>query len=376
MFQQAPRQLTTATAIGDELIPPNQQLHRPQAFANFTTEQLEFLSPSISGFARDPESRHRIAGLETIAACCDEYSNRARALRELVLQRSPKSGKTSSAKPAVDPIPGDASRVAALLDSIADPNRRRPAISCLASALYMRDRRIGVLGCILDLVAAHPTVEFAWLTARESDFQFTATERWSEACRHARDGLQRRLQACNAVGTPGLLAAYLHGFFDPTTGKFGLKYRGIVAGEKLNRIRKSLQPNPKLAQPRPTILAVHPIRDLPQQILRMMPNSLTEVAATAAGMVANATRMREPYHSLYLMWLAQHSLADLLVIDGAYYCNGRLVMSAPAVNKSRNRGRVQSDEPRHLPESGPSRREPSPATHKHRQAAADHFPGL
>ena len=57
----------------------------------------------------------------------------------------------------------------------------------------------------------------------------------------------------------------------------------------------------------------------------MMPSYLRErVAAPGNGPTVN--RMREPYHSMYLLWLARRRLADLIAVDGAFYWNGGLAL--------------------------------------------------
>ena len=56
------------------------------------------------------------------------------------------------------------------------------------------------------------------------------------------------------------------------------------------------------------------ITDLPQQLCELIPNRVVEGTPDFVK-VKDTRRMREPYHSLYLMWLAHCSLADRMLLD-------------------------------------------------------------
>ena len=194
--------------------------------------------------------------------------------------------------------------------------------------MYVRSRRIGVLGSILDLVRDHPGLDFAWITASHPTLCFDQKERWSDVCRLAHDRLQQDLERSRAIGVPGFVIACLNGYFDPGMKKFRVEYRGIVAGEKLKRIRAAANLDQNGERLRSRIhIVVHQIKDLQQQIAGVMPNFLPELVPLRTNSLSNIKRMRQPYHSIYLMWLDQQSLADMWVINGAFYSDGRLVMA-------------------------------------------------
>src|SRR5580692_8515446 len=112
---------------------------------NLTSEQLAFLGTRHKPFAPTHETGGSASDpiwprLETIEACRYEDRTRAAALREL------DQGSLSEGIDANDNSLSEfsADQLATLLENIADPDRRLPMSPCLASALYMRDRRIGV----------------------------------------------------------------------------------------------------------------------------------------------------------------------------------------------------------------------------------------
>ena len=244
------------------------------------------------------------------------------------------------------------------LSTITDVRRSKPAPSCLASASYVRSRRIGVLGSILDLVRNNPELDVAWLTAGDYNSRFDPKASWPSAIPGARMRFEHQLERSGALTAPGFLIAYLHGYFLPDVKAFQLQYRGIVGGQKLKCIHEwgKLRRNGEVA-PSQINIAIHVIRDLVQQISGMMHNFLPATERTATGDISSLERMTEPYDSVYLIWLSQHSLADMLILNGAFYLDGRLVLaeccnavasrpisrsphvSRPSIRPGRQRGR-------------------------------------
>jgi hypothetical protein len=108
--------------------------------------------------------------------------------------------------------------------------------------------------------------------------------------------------------------------FRTSVDKFALRYRGIVAGEKLQHIRQSSGQHADKQEP--TVLKTYPVNDLARQLLTVMPTFLDDRTVHTAGALSAVGAAR--YRTMYLLWLSQHSLADLWVINGAHYWDGRL----------------------------------------------------
>jgi hypothetical protein len=309
-------------------------------FAHFTNGQFEFL---LSARCRPEQfvrsSRHPSTGLiepgfESLEACQTEDRQRAAALRALVAQHRGKKGRSRAAK--FPPLPGDPIELAATLDSLANGTLINPPRCGLASAIYMHHRRIGLLGTIVELVTKHRDLEAAWLSCTSPDFRFDQNSGWSDCCKMARSQLEQQLDAAGVLNAPGLLIGFMHGYYVPNLQQFQLRYRGFIAGAKLQCLRKQRAANsgkPPLIDLR---LRLHPIRDLRQQINQLLPNCPLELEAPSNGKAASVSRMREPALSLYLLWLAQHRLSDLTTISGAYYYDGHLALQecySPAITK-------------------------------------------
>jgi hypothetical protein len=129
-------------------------------FAKLTTGELEFLSDGgfpIEGKLADEHIGLNPPGFKTIDACRTEDRNRDRALRALAETRWSGTRRKAARSQKCGALLGDPLELATLLETIADPTLPPPIRGCMASALYMRHRRIGVLGAIYQLVRASGT---------------------------------------------------------------------------------------------------------------------------------------------------------------------------------------------------------------------------
>lgn len=271
-------------------------------FAHLTAEQFEFLASLSRGSAP--------VRLEPLSACQAEDRRRSDAL--LKLKR-----KIWAGIPECDPR-----ELANLLDYTADPNRSQPSPPCLASAVYLRHRRRGVLGAIVDLVRQHRHLDVAWLTASDPLWRFDPKQACAAVVPQSQERLKQQLELYGAAAAPGFLLAFVNGCFDPRTQQFHLQYRGIVGGEKLKCIHKATTSHAGLHD---TIkIALYRTENLPLQITRMLRNSPRELSFANDATILQ--RMSEPHHSVYLLWLSQHTLADICVATGVLYYNGRLAL--------------------------------------------------
>jgi len=298
--------------------------------AYLSTAELEFVGPrdyiQRRGSALQPEARSQnelSPHFETVEVCQREDRRRAAALREF------DEGVVSSSFGDNDDdwlFERSADELATLLDQIADPDRTIPAPPCLASSVYLRGRQIGVFGAALEPLAAHPELDRAWFSGSHPALSFRANGRGVRVIAEARSRLHDHLQLSGTSSAPGFLLAFLNGHLIPELEQFHLHYRGLVLGDKLTALRQPSRPTP--ASPSPArqglAIAIHPIADMGQQLTRVMPWYLRERSTAVPANAATLVRMREPYHSMYLLWLAKRDLADLLVVDGAFYWYGGL----------------------------------------------------
>jgi hypothetical protein len=183
---------------------------------------------------------------------------------------------------------------------------------CSASAAYMRDRRIALLGSVLKLTEDNPQRQIAFITVSHPAWYFNLRHNWSYPRRLSEDFCDL-LEGGNVLSASGFLVAVLSGRYDPAAQNIQLILRGICAGDKLSRfidMETDCETVPRMFN-----WDVHEIVHLPRQIRSMMPNRITELPERWKGR-KQIQRMREPYHSIYLMWLARSPFAQLVLSDG------------------------------------------------------------
>jgi len=250
----------------------------------------------------DPATGKVRGGFETLDACWAEDKRRARALSEL-----PK--EFYAGVDGCDPM-----ATARLLNSAAEAKRIQ---NCSASAAYMRDRRLAFLGSVIKLVEDNPRLHVAFVTVTTDAWYFTLRYNWSILNYIATDYFHLlnfgRLDPEHPEG-PGFSIAFLSGRYHPNAGHIQLFFRGIFAGRNL---REFQQLEDGGISPRMFDWDMYNIKDLPGQTSAIMPNRIMEWPEPwEAGATRHVRRMREPYHSIYLMWLPQSSLWDRVVIEG------------------------------------------------------------
>jgi hypothetical protein len=282
--------------------------------ASLTTDQLALLTPANRRPSGGAATGLHALGFPTGAACRAEDRRRANALRQL------------KSKPWIvdcNPI-----GLANLLDAIAASDLTRPTQPCLASATYTRQRRIGILGAILELSIAHPEIQMAWITTRDPTLNFHRTHTWTGILGEARRRFFRQMEICGVLAAPGFLMAHLTGYFQPRSGRYQLSFRGIAGGEKLNRLCNWKAHSRRASPSRADNINVHPIVDLERQIGGVMPNFLPELTLFRDGSVSGTKRMSEPAHSIYLTWLNRYDVGDMWITNGVTQHGGKLVINA------------------------------------------------
>jgi hypothetical protein len=118
---------------------------------------------------------------------------------------------------------------------------------------------------------------------------------------------------------PGFLIGFLSGRYNPDAGNIQLFVRVVFAGKK--KLGALLKDNVDV--PGSFDCDVYDAKDLPRQLAAIMPNRILELRSD--GDVRKFHRMREPWHSVYLIWAAQDALScrvftNDIAVDG----HGRL----------------------------------------------------
>jgi hypothetical protein len=245
---------------------------------------------------RNPATGKLHRGFETLDECWAEDQRRASALRRLPTE-------------LYDGVDGcDPTATAELLSQAAEARRIE---KCSASAAYIRDRRLAFLGSILRLVQENPRIDVGLISVTHRAWYFNLRHNWSllgEIHAHFYELLDHEVSC-----VPGFIITCLSGRYDPNARNIQLIFRGICGGEKL---RGFYRLEDQETTPRMFEWDIYTIKNLPRQLSAMMPNQIVEWPGHWGSNSKNVRRMREPYHSIYLMRLAHDSLLSLVFTQG------------------------------------------------------------
>ena len=192
--------------------------------------------------------------------------------------------------------------------SLSEAAKSRRIERCAASAAYMRDRRLALLGATLQLVDEHPPTEMAFVSISHIGWYLTPHYNWrilSQLSEHVADFFKD-----GPFSEPGFFIGFISARYEPAANNIQLYLKGLCAGEKVRSFRHitggTHQANFYYE------LGLWEVKNLARQIPAIMPRSITE---TAENVNQPDRRMREPYHSVYLMWLACQSLSPLVITN-------------------------------------------------------------
>jgi hypothetical protein len=275
---------------------------------HITDEQLERLTLPSPEWRLDllldgtSPAAHAGGSFEPVDACRGEDKRRANALRALPEEFSNSTNL-------------DCGCSARVLDQWALTGAGPKST---ASATYMRDRRLAILGRVLKLAHDNSSSGLALVSLSHPEWCLRPDRKWWP------DVIPLRLknELSGISRTQGFLIAYQHCWYDEKSEQYAFGYKGICTGEKLQRLfqkRDGSKPVPAVK------ITIQSISDLSRQLLGIMPNF---IAANVPGTTSTSTGVwREPYHGMYLAQLDDEPcLSSLFYFDGVCLKNGELVM--------------------------------------------------
>jgi hypothetical protein len=240
---------------------------------------------------------------ESLDACWREDIRRALALRRL-----PKSFYASIGE--CDPLQ--------LASVLAEAAEARCIAKCAASAAYMRDRRLALLGSLLKLIDDEAQTDLTFVSISHVGWYFTARYNWrmpNMLSEHVCDLFQDRI-----LHESGLFVGFINGRYVPEANNIQLSLTGICAGDKASAFRDRAENNDADFY---YDLGFWDVKNLIRQISGVMPSEILE---EPEGISDRIRRMRQPYHSAYLLWLVEHSLSALVMTsDVAVNEKGELI---------------------------------------------------
>jgi hypothetical protein len=243
----------------------------------------------------DQSKAGRARPFESLEACWREDVRRAEALRRL-------PRRLYAQDDDCDPL-----QLAAALSEAAEAQR---IVKCAASAAYMRDRRLALLGSLLKLIDSAPQTELAFVCISHIGWYLTPRYNWrilSSLSEHLLD-----LFSDGPLRESGFFVGIITGCYEPNANNIQLYLNGLCAGNKVQAFRSFMDPGHQANFYYE--FRLWEVKNLMRQISGVMPRGIVELPEDIGGPYR---RMRQPYHSAYLLWLVKQSLSALVVTNDA-----------------------------------------------------------
>jgi hypothetical protein len=198
----------------------------------------------------------------------------------------------------------------------------------------MREPRLRFGGGLLELADNYPDTDVRVVTAIHPSWCFRADQLPSVDPQKIKNQLHTHFNRAGVTKAPGFLITCLHGEFEPFSEEFQLHFHGICAGEKLKafnwlRNKQGYVRTLKIYRP----IVINQIQDRPRQLSYIMQSFWPKKARVPIDggdfyrRERTKTRIREPFQSVYLMWLDQWRLSDLCLMNGVHIQGRKMVLS-------------------------------------------------
>lgn len=198
-----------------------------------------------------------------------------------------------------------------------------------ASSSFMRELRVRILGSLLELIDKKQRLRIETFNAIHPSCCFPAHRMMDVDARQKKNQFRTQLIRAGVTNAPGFLFGSLHGEFEPSSREFQLHFHGVCAGEKVKAFQNLRNKQGYLRTEnifRPIVTTE--LKDIPRQISYCLQSFWPEKFRTPNGpRVRRKRRIRQPYESLYLLWLDKWKLSDILVLNGIRFKDGRLELN-------------------------------------------------
>jgi len=197
--------------------------------------------------------------------------------------------------------------------------RRTPA-----SSLYMGHVRFRLIGAVWRLIDQGPwdCREVVFFTVRPDEWEFSPEELPAARAERLIAQLKTRLNRAGASHADGFLIAFLHGEYEPTSGRYVLHAHGFAVGGMVDVLEslRGTRKHPGWLRDGRLNRSRKPITNLPYVLgyafKSFWPCKRIGPVGDEAVVARNrhGQRIPEPFHSQYLVWLDQHSVSDLCLL--------------------------------------------------------------
>ncbi len=231
----------------------------------------------------------------------------------------------------------DAEALLNILQGNIDSDEPQPT---LASSLHMRELRTTVISALLQAVANDPDSDLRVVTVINVRWRFEPTELSAVSASTIKNQFRTHLQRAGILALPGFLVAFLHGEFEPTSGIFQLHFHLLTTERKAAALRKGLRGRwgYDVTATGGTPIKRQRVRDRPRQFSYLLksywPAKPVFIIDGVAKRARKANRLKDPYHTQYLVWLHAQSLPGMILVNKCTYRSERFHMAGRCTFRS------------------------------------------
>ena len=198
----------------------------------------------------------------------------------------------------------------------------------LASAFAMRDIRVANIGSVLESFERYSDDELCTFTVLNSNWVFDAPGLQAVSAADLKKQFRYHLRRIGIYDIPGPFIAYLHGEFEPTSGRFTLHFHGGTTLEKYKLMLKLLRTEwgyVKTASGA-TPIRMERVRDRVRQFSYLLKSFWPQRSFIAINdeilRKRTVNRIQRPFLAISLLWLDVQKLSDMMVLQGCRFTPG------------------------------------------------------
>ncbi len=278
----------------------------------------------------DPQTGRLKGGFESVTDAEQEDTKRARLIRGAVAansqkNKSKKRPKPQTSLPTINPQEAEALREKLELGlSTGEPQ------PTLTSSLYFREVRLTTVGALLEATDNIPDHELRVVTVINAGWAYSPAQINGVTAETIKGQFRTHLERAKINQIPGFLIGFLHGEFEPTSGIYLLHYHLLTTAKKAAALKDRLNRRWGYEE---TTTGANPIvrqriRDRPQQFSYLFQAYWPEKSVVMIDGQPKRTRtkrrVREPYHTQYLLWLNRQNLSTVMICNKCLYRDGAL----------------------------------------------------
>jgi hypothetical protein len=282
----------------------------------------------------DPRNGKARAGFETFDQVLPEDLGRALGLRAIAAGLGKRAWGASAPDPAeLARLNLDTWAAADLAARLEAAVQSRCPEATPSSAFYMRDQRLRIGAALWETAETSPYQPVNVFTAIHPSWLCPADHLLSLNLCKVQNQFRTHLNRAGVITASGFIAACLHGEFEPFGERYQLHFHGLCAGDKvkaLNRLRgrQGYIRTAEVNWP----LKLYPLNNPPRQLSYLMQSFWPMKAQMLRPdgtyyRTRTKTRIKEPYHSLYLLWLDKWSIDDMWLLSGIRTTGGRMILT-------------------------------------------------